>query len=41
VSGSLSEAKPPLAPQDAGNFLDQMLFGRPVRTVLGHQTLNN
>ena len=29
VSGSLSKTKPALAPQDASNFLNEMLLGRP------------
>jgi hypothetical protein len=41
VSGSLSEAKPPLGPQDAGDLLDEVLLCRPLRTMLGHQRLDN
>jgi hypothetical protein len=41
VGGSLSKAKPSLAPQNAGQFLDQVLLGRPLRSVLDHQRLHN
>ena len=37
VGGGLGQAQAALAPQDAGQFLDQMLLGRPLRRVLGHQ----
>jgi hypothetical protein len=35
MSGSLPESQTPLAPDDAGQFLDEMLLGRPQRLVLG------
>ena len=35
VGGSLGQAEPALAPQDAGQFLDQMLLGRSPRRVFG------
>jgi hypothetical protein len=41
VSGSLGQAKPTLAPQDASNFLNQMLLGGPLRSVLGHERRYN
>ena len=41
VGGGLGQAQPALAPQDAGQFLDQMLLGRPLRSVLGHQRRDN
>ena len=41
VRGSLSKAKPALAPEDACDLLDEVLLGRPLRTMLGHQRLDN
>ena len=37
VGGGLGQAQPALAPQDAGQFLDQMLLGRSPRRVLGYE----
>jgi hypothetical protein len=41
MRGSLSKAKPALAPEDASDLLDEVLLGRALRTVLGHQRLDN
>ena len=37
MGGGFGQAQAALAPQDARQFLDQMLLGRPLRPVLGHQ----
>ena len=37
VDGGLAHAQPALAPEDPGDLLDQVLLGRPLRRVLGHQ----
>jgi hypothetical protein len=37
VSGGFGQAPPALAPQNAGQLLDQMLLCRSLRPVLGHQ----
>jgi hypothetical protein len=37
MSSGLGQAQPPLAPQNPGKFLDQMLRGRSLWAVLGHQ----
>ena len=37
MGGGLGQAQAALAPKDAGQFLDQMLLGRPLRGVLGDE----
>jgi hypothetical protein len=37
MSSCLGQSQAALAPQDAGQFLDQMLLGRTLRSVLGRE----
>ena len=37
MGGGFGKAQSALAPQDAGQFLDQMLLGRSLRCVLGDE----
>ena len=37
MGGGLGQTQAALAPKDAGQFLNQMLLGRPVRGVLGDE----
>ena len=37
MGSGLGEAQPALAPHDAGDLLDQVLLGRPLRRVLDHE----
>ena len=37
MGGAFGHPQPALAPEDAGDFLDQMLLGRPARRMLGGQ----
>ena len=41
MRGSLGQAKTALAPQDAGQFLDQMLLGWSLWGVLAHERCHN
>ncbi len=37
MGGGLGKTQPPFAPQDARQFLDQVLLGRPLRTMFVRQ----
>ena len=37
MNGVLAQSQPPLPPDDARQLLDEVLFGRPLRMVLGDE----
>lgn len=39
MTGVLGHAEPALAPQDSGNFLDEMRFGGTGRIMLGQERI--